>query len=181
MPDISPQIRRLCQVIRVGGGLFVAGVLAIYLYSWLLPSQPFPPLRFHLAGLPTNALASLGVGERLLVALLSVPYLAALVWAFYRMHRMLQGFERGEFFDAATVGHLRAFSGFLLLAKLLALLAMHARVHVVNYLLESSGVRGFINLSLDDLSVLLMCALFFLIARTLEEARRLSEENKGFI
>ena len=86
-----------------------------------------------------------------------------------------------RFFERATVGHLRAFSGYLLLAKLLSLLAMHARVAAMVHLVGHEHVRAVVNLSADDMSVLLMCALFFLIARMMEEGRKLAEENRGFV
>jgi len=121
------------------------------------------------------------VSDRLLVASISLPYLAALAWAFYRLDCLLRGFERGEFFESPTVGHLRAFSGYLLLAKVLSLLAMHARVGVLTQLVGRQNLQSHINLSSDDMAVLLMCALFFLIARMMEEGRRLAEENRGFI
>jgi hypothetical protein len=134
-----------------------------------------------LGGLPANALADLSLGDRLLIGAISLPYLAALVWAFYQLDRMLRGFERGEFFERETVGHLRAFSGYLLLAKLLSLLAMHARVGALVHLLGQERIHTMVNLSSDDMAVLLMCALFFLIARMMEEGRRLAEENREFI
>ena len=138
-------------------------------------------VRLHLAGLPANALASLSVVDRLLVSMISLPYLATLIWAFYRLNRMLKGFERGEFFERETVGHLRVFSGYLFLAKILALIAMHTRVSVMGHLLGQGRMASHIALSSDDMAVLLMCALFFLIARMMEEARHLAEENKEFI
>ena len=185
MNQISPAIHRLCRLIRIGGVVFVTGVVAIYLITWCWPvsaaNGPHFMLKLHLAGLPANALADLSTGDRLLIGSISLPYLAALIWAFYRLDRMLRGFERGEFFEQATVGHLRAFSGYLLLAKLLSLLAMHARVGTLIHVLGHENVRAMVNLSSDDMAVLLMCALFFLIARMMEEGRRLAEENRGFI
>ena len=38
-----------------------------------------------------------------------------------------------------------------------------------------------VSLSSDELALLLMCALFFLIARMMEEGRRLDEENRSFL
>jgi len=184
MNKTSPPLVRLCRLIRFGSAAFIAGVLALYLATWLLPQEalsghPFA-FRVHLAGLPANALGNMDVGARLLMSLISVPYLAALVWAFWRLNQMLVRFERGEFFDRVTVGHLRAFSGFLLLAKVLSLAALHLRVLVATRWLGVQGA-GVVNLSSDDMSVLLMCALFFLIARAMEEARRLAEENQEFV
>lgn len=185
MNQVSPAIRRLCLLIRLGGAFFVVGVLAIYVITWCWPvihlaGHPLM-VKLHLAGLPATALSELSAGDRLLIGAISLPYLAAFIWAFTRLDRMLRGFARGEFFESETVGHLRAFSGYLLLAKLLSLIAMHARVAVLVHLLGHERVRAVVNLSSDDMAVLLMCALFFLIARMMEEGRRLAEENREFI
>ncbi len=179
MTEISSSLLRLCRLIRYGSVLFIAGVLALYFFTWCLPEMA--PFHVRLAGLPADALAQLDLQGRMMMAAISLPYLAALLWAFYRLHKMLAGFERGEFFERATVGHMRAFSGYLLLAKLLSLAAMHARVHLAAHMKLISGHVGFINLSNDDMAVILMCAVFFLIARTLEEARRIAEENREFV
>lgn len=135
----------------------------------------------HLAGLPAGAVGQLAVGDRLLLASISLPYLAVLSYAFWRLDRMLGAFERGEFFERTTVAHLRMFAGALFVAKGLALLAMHARVHAYAFVVGAERSHGAINLSSDDLAVLLMCALFFLVARLMEEGRRLTEENREFV
>ena len=54
-------------------------------------------------------------------------------------------------------------------------------LELVRGVLGHESVRAMVNLSSDDMAVLLMCALFFLIARMMEEGRRLAEENRGFI
>jgi hypothetical protein len=182
--DLSA-IRRLSRLIRLGSIIFISGVLAIYVVTWCWPemgSQTHPFMFFtRIAGLPLNAMATLPVADRVLLAAISLPYLAALVWAFYRLGMMLRGFERAAFFERATVGHLRAFAGYLLLAKALSLLAMHLRVLVFEHLRGDGKAQLMVNLSTDDMAVLLMCALFFLIARMMEEGRRIAEENREFV
>jgi hypothetical protein len=79
------------------------------------------------------------------------------------------------------VNHLRAFAGLLFAAKLLALAALHLRVGIALHLLEKRPGMAAINLSNEDVAVLLMCALFFLIAHMMEVGRRLVDENKEFI
>jgi hypothetical protein len=195
-------LQSMCKWMRIVAALFVTCVLAIYLVSWLAPQslQGTPPvaqgdaegadrasaphlhvMRLHLAGVSSTTMASLTTGQRLMLAAASLPYLAFLLLAFYRLDRMLAAFSRGEYFERATVGHLRAFSGFLLIAKLLALGAMHARSAMVMHMTEAKRLVMSINLSNDDLAVLLMCGLFFVIARMMEEGQRLAEENKEFI
>ncbi len=178
-------IKRLCKLIRFGSIAFVGGVLALYVITWCWPGatdfgHPALPV-LRIAGLSATALGKLSVGERMIFAAISLPYLAALAWAFFRLGKMLSGFERAEFFERATVGHLRAFAGYLLLAKALSLLAMHARVALMGHMIGRGNSHTSVNLSSDDMAVLLMCALFFLVARMMEEGRRLAEENREFV
>jgi hypothetical protein len=180
-------VQRLSRWIRYAAIVFVASVLAIYVLTWTLPREQLPPghhlvLMIHLAGLPANALSTMDFGDRALIASVSVPYLATLVWAFHRLVRMLKNFERGLFFERETVSDLRAFSGLLLVAKFLSLAAMHARVWLLQHLLgPGKKLVAVMNLSSDDLAILLLCALFFAIAGMMEEGRRISEENRGFV
>jgi len=185
MTQSPSAVRRLSRWIRYGAVFFIACVLAIYAVSFLLPEvshgHRHVALALHLAGVPMNVLASLSTTERLLIAAASIPYLAVLAWAFYRLTRMLRKFEAGRFFERETVSDLRAFSGLLLIAKLLALIAMHVRSAMVVHLLGHHHVRLAVNLSSDDLAILLLCALFFAIAGMMEEGRRLAEENREFV
>lgn len=204
---MTPQtsLQSMCKWMRIVAAIFVTGVIAIYLVSWLAPTSlqgtlHAPPglesdaanaersgvphlhvMRLHLAGVSSTTLAALSTGQRLMLAAASLPYLAFLLLAIYRLDRMLAAFSRGEYFDRATVGHLRAFSGFLLIAKLLALGAMHARSAMVMHMTDAKRHVLSINLSNDDLAVLLMCGLFFVIARMMEEGQRIAQENREFI
>jgi len=185
MPTTPSTVRKLSRWIRYAAILFVMAVIAIYLATWMLPQLPdghHAVLMLHLAGLPANALSTMDFGDRALVASVSIPYLATFIWAFHRLTRMLRNFEAGRFFERETVSDLRAFSGLLLVAKFLSLAAMHARVWLLMHLLgPGKKVVAMLNLSSDDLAILLLCALFFAIAGMMEEGRRLAEENREFV
>ncbi len=178
-------IQRMCRWLRLASALFIFSVLAIYLFSWLLPEisggSHIHVMRLHLAGVSSDVMAKLTTAQRLQLSAISLPYLIVLVWAFVRLDKLLQSFARNEFFTRQAIGHLRAFSGLLLLAKLLALATMHVRAGMAIHLLGHTGNRMTLNLSNDDLAVILMCGLFFLVARMMEEGRRLAEENREFI
>ena len=184
MTPTPSAVQRLSRWIRYGAVLFVVCVLLIYAFTWMWPGASHghhAVMALHLAGVSMSTLASLGLGDRLLIAAVSLPYLATLVWAFHRLVQMLRLFEAGRFFERETVSHLRAFSGLLLIAKLLALVAMHVRVAMVVHLFGHQTGRIAVNLSSDDLAILLLCALFFAIAGMMEEGRRLAEENREFV
>ena len=186
-PDaVSTEIRRWCRILRLGILLFVLAVLCLYAAVWIWPQVNIghQPGQFVLqsAQAQPDAIQSLAAGDRLLLALAGLPYFLALGYALYRLDHLLRNFQRGEFFDAATVGHLRAFSGYVLVAKVVALITMHIRGFMLLQMLGPQ-IRAHmgIRLSNDDIAVLLMCALFFLVARMMEEGRRLAEENREFV
>jgi hypothetical protein len=185
IPTASPEVRRLCWLIRAVALLLLVTVLVLYLATWLLPdlelwTQPWARLA-RVAGLQPGSLAALAPMDRFIMGVVTVPYLASLAWAFHHLDRMLRGFARAEYFERATVGHLRAFAGYLLLAKALLLVAIHVRVAMLVSLSSDTRAHFAINVSSDEIALLLMCALLFLIARMMEEGRRLAEENRGFL
>jgi len=187
MTDVVRQRKlvRLCTLMRVACATFVALLAALLVTTWIWPdlvlwAHPFV-LNLRLSGVPLNAASALSTGERLAVGALGLPSLAALAWAFYRLDRLLRDFARSQFFERATVGHLRAFAGWLLVAKALSLVALHLRVAALAQFLGPRHVHAVVNLSTDDVAVLLICALLFVIAHMMEAGRDLAEENRGFV
>jgi hypothetical protein len=179
------KIRRLCWLVRAVGVALLASVLFLYLASWLLPDLALWDQHWarmaRIGGLPVKAANAFSGGARFLVGALMLPYLACLVWAFHHLNRLLAGFERGDFFERVTVKHLRGFAGYLLLAKALSLAAVHVRVAMYLPLSTGAGPRVAFDITSDDLALLLLCALIFLIAHLMEEGDRLAEENRGFL
>jgi hypothetical protein len=178
-------VSKLCQVIRWASIIFLASVFTIQFIVLFMPSAFFtnnlPLMRLNLAGVSTQLITQLSFDQRMLLALVSLPQLGALLWAFSHLNKLLRSFERGDFFNQTAVSHLRAFAGFTLLAKVLSWLTLHARVGTVIQFLGDDKIRNRISLTGDDLTVLLLCALFFLIARAMEVGRAAVEENKEFI
>ena len=175
----------LCRTIRWIGITFLSGVFAIQFFVLFLPGSVFtsypPLLQLNLGGVSTQLLTQLSFDQRLLIALVNLPQLAALLWAYHHLIRLLNSFEHGDFFSSEAVSHLRAFAGITLLAKFLSWLTLHVRFGTIVHLLDDEKLRSKISLTGDDLTVLLMCALFFLIARAMEVGRQAAEENKEFI
>jgi Protein of unknown function (DUF2975) len=183
--QISSQVRRLCLLVRIVGVVLLASVLALYLGAWAFPdlelwSQHWA-LVARVAGLPPTAGIGLPPGERFALGAVTLPYLVCLVWAFCHLELLLRGLERAEFFEKATVRHLRAFAGLLLVAKALALIAGHVRVALFMAWTGPSHTRIAVNASSDELALILLCALIFLIAHMMDEGHRLAEENRSFL
>jgi len=180
---VLPKVKRLCWLVRGVAIALVGSVLVLYLATWAFPDLAIWDQHWakiaRIGGFPPTAARDLAGSDRFVFGAVCLPYLASLVWAFRHLGLMLRGFERGEFFERSTVAHLRAFSGFLLLAKALALLAAHARMAI--YAPVPGHPQVMFNISSDELALLLLCALIFLIAHLMEEGNRLAEENRGFL
>jgi hypothetical protein len=109
--------------------------------------------------------------------------LASLIYLYslYRLVALMRLFERGQFFCVQATRHLRAFSASLLLATVAGCLLpplelMLARALGFNHLHAVS-----IQLDSSDIGMILISALFFLIAWILSEARQLAEDNQLII
>ena len=150
---------------------------------WALPeleSLGFDML-FFVPGLDAEQLHALSGAQRVAAAMVALPYLALLAYAIARLLGLLRAFERGEFFAIATVRHLRAFAGALLFARVWAIPTIYARSWLVAHMLGDAAPRGVWSFLPDDLAVVLVCAVFWLVARMLEEGRRLADENREFV
>jgi hypothetical protein len=84
-------------------------------------------------------------------------------------------------FALATVAHMKVFIGCVL-----ASLALTIVEPVLRALAWRSGFDGApqplnVGVSGEELTLLLVCALFFVVASMMHEARRIAEENEGFV
>jgi hypothetical protein len=103
--------------------------------------------------------------------------LVLLVVAFFQLTRMLGRLASGEMFTAQVIGHFRGFALWLLLTALFGL----AGPLVASLL--SNGAANHFQFVLDFQKLLLVAVtlVLFLLARLLERARRLEEENREFV
>jgi hypothetical protein len=177
------RVRLLCAALRFGAIAFIVLRVALHAVLWSLPElEAFGfDLMFSVPGLDANQLHALSGGQRVVAASIALPYLALLAYAIARLLGLLRAFERGEFFTIAAVRHLRAFAGALLLARVLAIPTIYVRSYVVARLLGDGEPRGVWSFLPDDIAVVLVCAVFWLVARMMEEGRRLADENREFV
>jgi hypothetical protein len=182
---LTAKTLHLARLVRLGGVVFLTFVLGLYLLPGLTPGLGLWTRHWAqmavVGGFSLAAVSAMGPGDRLLFIATALPYLGCLVWAFLHLDRMLRAFQRRDFFARATIRHLRAFAGLLLLARALALIAGHLRVAFFASLFEHRSAQVSMNITSDELALLLLCALMFLIAHMLEEGGRLEEENRSFL
>jgi hypothetical protein len=170
-----------CRLIRLLLGTCVFLQVAFFVLAWsdLLPHGLFmqmSPREMDLA-----QLRALSPAQRLAGAALGLPALLMLCYGMWRLALALAGVERGALFRLDTIGHLRAFAGATLGSTLMGIAETPLRSLALHYGFALPGIRLSIGVTTDQLLLILVCALFYLVIRMLHEGRRLAEENEAFV
>lgn len=169
------------RVIRLLLAVCVFLQLAFFVLAWgdLLPHDLF--MQMSAREMTVAEMRALAWPQRVAGAALGLPALLALCYGMWRLAQAVAQVERRALFDMATIGHLRAFAGATLAATLLAILEVPLRTLALHFGFHQPGVKLSIGVSSDQVLLILVCALFYLVTRILHEGRRLAEENEGFV
>ncbi|MES2322304.1 MAG: DUF2975 domain-containing protein [Pseudomonadota bacterium] len=151
-----------------------------YVLAWsaLLPTDLF--MQMGATDLDAAALRRLTPTQSVAGAAIGLPPLLALVYGLCRLHGALVHVERRLVFDLVTISHIRAFAGAMLGSTMLSILEVPLRALVMRYF-ALPGVKLHIGVTSDQLLLILVCGMFYLIASMMHEGRRLAEENKEFV
>lgn len=160
-----------CASIQVG--FFIAA------WSGLLPPDFF--MQLSVKGMSLEQTRALDPAQRAACAAVGLAPLLALCYGLLRLARLIGKVRGGALFDRVTVGHLRAFAGATLLSTVLSILEPPVRTLLLRFGfgVPSRGIS--IGINSEELMLVLVCALFFLVTNLLHEGRRLAEENEGFV
>jgi hypothetical protein len=172
------------RLVRFLSALLALLQLAYFLLSWVFPEPVqvgFVTMRFSPRGMDANTVASLAPSLRWAGIGCALPALLLLGYALLRLDGMLRACAGGRMFALRTVGHMKAFAAALLGTLLLTVLEPALRAFVWRHGL-GAGVQGVqVGVSSEELMLVLICALFFVVASMMHEARRIAEDNEGFV
>jgi len=172
------------RIVRLLSAVLGLLQLAYFLLAWIAP-EPLQlgqvAMSFYPRGMGGSTVAGLSPGLRWTGALCALPALLLLAYALLRLDRMLRACASGRMFALPTVGHMKAFAASLLGALVLTVIEPALRVAV--WRLGFGGPPRAVNVgvSSEELMLVLICALFFVVASMMHEARRIAEDNAGFI
>ncbi len=155
--------------------------LSFFVLGWSGLLAPGAFVQISPAGMTQASADALGAGQRVAGAAAGLPVLLVLGYGLWRLHCALQNFERRALFSLDTIAHVRAFAGAALLSTFLAIIEIPLRALVQRAVLGAPLKSVSIGVSNDQLLLVLVCALFYLLTRLMHEARRLAEENEGFV
>ena len=173
----------LCRVIRYGVCAILFTTLAAHLWIWLnLNDVKLGVFTFliHIGDLDAKALSELATSERLATILISIPALVFLSVALIRLIRLMRHFEKKDYFIMPVILLLKGFCGAMFIYVLYSMFEPVIRYFVFDLLKLESNQTLVLHLT-DSFDELLLCGLFYVIARIMEEGRRLAEENSEFI
>ena len=131
-------------------------------------------------GVSSAAKLAMTPAQRAVGAAVGLPALLVLTYGLWRLDRLLLNFHRLDLFTAESIGHLRMFAGATLLATGLSILELPVR-SVAVCAMQSGQCEVTMKFNSEELMMVLVCALFYLITRLMQEGRRLAEENESFI
>ncbi|MBI3283239.1 MAG: DUF2975 domain-containing protein [Burkholderiales bacterium] len=179
------QLFRMCNVIRWMLLIFWLVQIGFFILSWALQG-PIKigsiHMQFDLQVLPFGETVELDGMQRTIGVLIGLPGLLTLTYAVRRLGQMISQFQKGNIFATLTINHARTFTGAALITSVLSNIEKPLRNLILN--LISSGDTGYrtpIEVTSNELLLLLVCGLFYLVVGVMQEGRRLSEENEAFI
>jgi len=176
-----PRHARLVRLLCV---LLALLQLAYFLLSWVFVDalQVGPvAVTFTPRGLGMGTVAALAPGLRWSGLACALPALLTLAFALWRLDLMLAACARGQMFARRTVGHMKAFAAGVLATLVLTIVEPALRALVWKVGFGDSGRRVGMGVSSEELTLVLVCVLFFLLASMMHEARRIAEDNEGFV
>lgn len=174
-------MKNLSGVLRLLLAICAFLQVAFFVLAWsdLLPHDLF--MQLSARNMSVADMRALTPAQRMGAAALALPGVLVLCYGLWRLTRVLRNVEQKAIFAPDTIGHLRAFAGATLAATLLAIVEVPLRSLLLHFGFALPGIKFSIGVSSDQVLLILVCALFYVVIRIMQEGRRLAEENEGFV
>jgi hypothetical protein len=170
------------SVIRTFLWLCVVVQALFFFFAWTMfePAIGSMSIEITAEGVSTAAKLAMPSGQRALGAVLACVPLLVMSYGLWRLDRLLLHFRRQDLFSAQSIGHLRAFAGATLASTLLSI-AEPALRGIAFWLLAGGERHLAVGVRSEQIILLLVCGLFYLVTRLMQEGSRLAAENEAFI
>lgn len=167
MPRLD-SFRRQCRVLRgVASGVFICLALILALPYLLLPL---------VHGLVTDAASTAPDRRQLLLGLVQVSPGVCYLWALWAMRRALGNLSSGQLFQPVVVTALRQMGGGVIAGAMISIFAV---TNISRMIVHGHG--GFAYFDLSGIVLAMVGAALIVLARLVEQARRLESELDDMI
>ncbi|UMR33090.1 DUF2975 domain-containing protein [Massilia sp. MB5] len=136
---------------------------------------------FYPDGMTLDQLLRLSLTYRLIGIVLGLPVLGTLFYAVLQLNSILSSIKDGMIFSLRTIAAMQAFTGALFLYAVLSNLEKPLRAMIMNAMEQTPLLRVLFTLSSNEMLLVLVSGLFYILTAIMHEGRRLEEENKGFV
>jgi hypothetical protein len=167
--------RRLRGMIAALAAFAVPLVIVLPMFFWMMGDRASLVSFFTISG----ELRLVSDLDRLTGLLIGLPGDLVLAYGFWRLHRLMRGAEASDMFDEGSVAHLRAFAGALFVSGLLTVLESTVRAALLNP--EPRTLTLELSFTALQAKSLLLAGIFYVVAFSLEEARRIQDENNEIV
>jgi hypothetical protein len=170
------------SLIRLLLWLCVAVQAMFFVLAWTTFAPAIGSMQIEMTAEGIGAATKLALtpGQRAVGAALAAVPLLVMVVGLWRLDRLLLNFSRQDLFTAQSIGHLRAFAGATLASTLLTVAELPVRT-LVFWLMAGGARHVSVGVRSEQVMLLLVCGLFYLVTRLMQEGRRLAEENEAFV
>jgi hypothetical protein len=178
--SVSPKLARLSRIMAVLSALGMAVLPLLVGAAFLFPDSS-QWLMFNISHTGATLSGAIPLAYRIYALICEIVPLGFVLWALWSLRQVFAHYARGEVFSAAPLRHL----GNVAVALFLGVLADFITQAPVSFLLNYYHGPGHREISLgfgsDDAGRLFIAGAVLVIARVMAEARRVADENAGFV
>lgn len=182
---MNPRIAFLSRILSILASLFIVIIPVTVAVMWIYGTEEtllsgFPRYWFVPAGIFFQP-GTLTESARLLSAFISIGANIPLLLALWQLRCLLDLYHNLDVFRSDAASRMKKFAAYIVGFALLQPIAGGV-LSIVTSMNNTSGHRLLsISIADTDLATIFMGATMIVIAYVLEEAHRLSEENKSFV
>ncbi len=177
---VSPKLVRASRIMALlsllGAILYVAGDCLVFLAP---DAARAVGIEMRHPGLHISE--AIPFAYRLAALVVDLIPAAIMVWALIELYRLFLHYAKGEVFDAAALGNLNRVAALMFWQVLVSIISLAP----VSYILSLHRPAGHGQISIgvgpNDFAFLFMAGVVLVIARVMAEARRVADENAGFV
>ncbi|HEY2070930.1 MAG TPA: DUF2975 domain-containing protein [Rhizomicrobium sp.] len=177
---VSPQLVRASKIMACLSLVGAVIAPAVVIGCFLFPSGT-RALDIHFGHLGAELVDSVPLQYRLAALVFALIPTGIASWGLVVLARLFRCYARGEVFTAVPLKALSQVTAALFWNVLAAFLTQAPISLLLTYYLGHGHREISLSLGSDDVQVLFVAGVTYVIARVMGEARRLADENEGFV